>query len=227
VVQDFYTGRVLMLAYVNQESYDYMLKNDETCFWSRSRNELWHKGKTSGNVQKIKSMSFDCDNDTLLIQVEQTGKGACHTGEYSCFGNESAVFYIIDEVYAQIQDRRVNPDPKSYTAYLLNEGIDKVLKKIGEESAETIIAAKNGNKTELAGEIADLAYHVLVMMFMQGLELRDVRDKLAERHKIKGNLKTKNSIHVPAVDTSGNSQLMGKAGRSTGSGGSEPVIDTC
>ena len=182
-----------MLAYVNQESYDYMMKNGQTCFWSRSRNELWHKGETSGNVQIIRSMSFDCDDDTLLIQVEQTGKGACHTGQYSCFGPERAEFYVLDEVYEQIQDRQVNPVPKSYTAYLLNEGIDKVLKKIGEESAETIVAAKNNDKTELIGEISDLAYHVLVMMFMQGVTPGDVRKRLAERRKIKGNLKTKNA----------------------------------
>ena len=191
VVQDFYTGRVLMLAYVNQESYDYMAENGETCFWSRSRNKLWHKGETSGNVQKIINMAFDCDDDTLLIQVEQTGGGACHTGNYSCFGNAHAEFDVLDEIYARIKDSFVNPKEKSYTSYLLNEGIDKVLKKIGEETAETIVAAKNGVKSELIGEISDLAYHMLVLMFMQGVTPRDVRAKLAERHKIEGNLKTK------------------------------------
>ena len=196
VVQDFYTGRVLMLAYVNQESYDYMAENGETCFWSRSRNALWHKGETSGNVQKIINMAFDCDDDTLLIQVEQTGSGACHTGNYSCFGDATAEFDVLDEVYARIQDRRTNPKEKSYTSYLINEGIDKVLKKIGEETAETIIAAKNGVKSELIGEISDLAYHMLVLMFIQGVTPRDVRAKLAERHKIEGNLKTKKTPHA-------------------------------
>ncbi|MCL2009544.1 MAG: bifunctional phosphoribosyl-AMP cyclohydrolase/phosphoribosyl-ATP diphosphatase HisIE [Synergistaceae bacterium] len=193
IVQDFYTGRVLMLAYVNQESYEYMLQNGETCFWSRSRNQLWHKGETSGDVQKIINMAFDCDNDTLLIQVRQTGKGACHTGQYSCFGDAPADFDILDSVYAQIQDRQENPMEKSYTNYLLTKGIDKILKKIGEETAETIVAAKNaaqnGDKTELIDEISDLAYHVLVMMFTQGVTLRDVRAKLSERHSVKGNLK--------------------------------------
>lgn len=192
IVQDYYSGRVLMLAYVNQESYDYMIENGETCFWSRSRQELWHKGETSGNVQKIKNMAFDCDNDTLLIQVEQTGKGACHTGRFSCFGDESGEFNILNEVYAQIEDRKANPKEKSYTNYLFDEGIDKICKKIGEETAETIIAAKNNDNMELIDEISDLTYHLLVLMFIQGLTLPDIRAKLVERHNVKGNLKTKN-----------------------------------
>jgi len=182
IVQDYYTGRVLMLAYVNNESYDYMLKNGETCFWSRSRNELWHKGDTSGNKQIIKNMAFDCDNDTLLIQVEQTGDGACHTGQYSCFGDESGEFHILNDVYAQLKDRKENPKEGSYTNYLLNKGIDKICKKIGEEAAETIIAAKNNNKEELTEEIADLTYHLLVLMLAESTTLRDITSKLAERH---------------------------------------------
>ena len=183
IVQDFFTGKVLMLAYVNQESYDFMLKHEETCFWSRSREELWHKGATSGNVQKIKSMSFDCDDDTLLIQVEQTGSGACHTGQYSCFGSEYSQFSVIDEVYSQIVDRKENPKEKSYTNYLLDAGLDKVLKKVGEESAETIIAAKNNSKSELTDEISDLLYHLLVTMFMQDITPNDLRANLALRQK--------------------------------------------
>jgi len=190
IVQDFFTGKVLMLAYVNQESFDYMLKHGETCFWSRSREELWHKGATSGNVQKIKSMSFDCDDDTLLIQVEQTGSGACHTGQYSCFGSEYSQFSVIDEVYSQIVDRKENPKEKSYTNYLLDAGLDKVLKKVGEESAETIIAAKNNSKSELTDEISDLLYHLLVTMFMQDITPQELRANLALRQKIEGNLKT-------------------------------------
>jgi len=193
IVQDYYTGRVLMLAYVNQDSYDYMIENGETCFWSRSRNELWHKGETSGNVQKIKSIAFDCDDDTLLIQVEQIGKCACHTGSYTCFGDEEiGEFNIFNALYSRIKDRQANPREKSYTNYLLNEGIDKVCKKIGEEAAETIIAAKNENIENLIDEISDLAYHISVLMFMKGITPQNIRTKLAERQNVKGNLKTKN-----------------------------------
>jgi len=192
IVQDFYTGKVLMLAYVNQESYDFMLEKQETCFWSRSRQKLWHKGDTSGDFQKIKTMAFDCDNDTLLIQVEQTGKGACHTGSYSCFGDENGEFNILNSVYAQIEDRQANPQEKSYTNYLLHEGVDKICKKIGEEAAETIIAAKNRDKDGLIGELSDLAYHALVLMFEQGVKPRDITANLAKRHNVSGNLKVKN-----------------------------------
>jgi len=170
-----------MLAYVNQESYNFMLKNGETCFWSRSRNELWHKGATSGDVQRIKHMSFDCDSDTLLIQVEQTGRGACHTGSYSCFGDEYGVFYAIERDYSVIENRSQNSKEGSYTNYLLEKGVDKICKKIGEEAAETIIAAKNANKEELTAEIADLAYHVLVLMHAQGLAPRDILMKITNR----------------------------------------------
>ena len=170
-----------------------MLEHNETCFWSRSRQELWHKGGTSGNVQKIKSMSFDCDADTLLIQVEQTGSGACHTGSYSCFGDdERGAFGIFDAVYAQVQDRQKNPKEKSYTNYLLDAGVDKICKKIGEEAAEVIIAAKNADANDLVEEISDLAYHALVLLFTQGVSPKDVREKLAERHGVSGNLKEKN-----------------------------------
>ena len=183
IVQDYYTGSVLMLAYVNQESMDYMRQHGETCFWSRSRNELWHKGATSGNVQKIKHMALDCDNDTLLIQVEQVGGCACHTGSYSCFGEETGVFNAAQRDYATIVDRDANPKPDSYTNYLLDKGIDKICKKIGEESAETIIAAKNSDKAELTAELADLAYHALVLMYKQGLTPQDVLQEMAKRQK--------------------------------------------
>ena len=191
IVQDFYTGRVLMLAYVNQESYDYMLKNRETCFWSRSRGKLWHKGETSGNVQKIKHMVFDCDNDTLLIQIEQTGSGACHTGSYSCFGAENGEFDILNAIFGQIADRSANPKEKSYTNYLLDAGVDKICKKIGEETAETIIAAKNDDEAGLSGEISDLVYHLLVLMFAQGVTPQDITAELAKRRNVEGNLKAK------------------------------------
>ncbi|GHT45033.1 histidine biosynthesis bifunctional protein HisIE [Endomicrobiia bacterium] len=192
IVQDWYTGKVLMLAYVNQESYDYMLKNGETYFWSRSRQILWHKGETSGNVQKIKNMAFDCDSDTLLIQVEQTGTGACHTGSYSCFGVNASEYEILDEVYNQIVDRKNSPKEKSYTNYLLEKGIDKICKKVGEESSEVIIAAKNKNKNDLIDEIVDLAYHLEVLMFISGITPKDIRAKFAKRHTKEGNLKIAN-----------------------------------
>ncbi|MBR3720822.1 MAG: bifunctional phosphoribosyl-AMP cyclohydrolase/phosphoribosyl-ATP diphosphatase HisIE [Clostridia bacterium] len=195
IVQDYKTKEVLMLAYVNEESYQYMLKNKQTCFFSRSRQELWHKGETSGDFQNIKGMYLDCDRDTLLIYVEQLGKGACHTGSYSCFFNEVIEFEddnnnsIIDEVYNQIEDRDKNPKENSYTNYLLNEGVDKICKKIGEEATETVIAAKNTDKDELIGEISDLVYHTLVLMYDKKVKVEDVRNKLSERHKIQGNKK--------------------------------------
>ena len=189
IVQDVCTGRVLMLAYVNQESYDFMKIHGETCFWSRSRNALWHKGATSGNVQKIHSMAFDCDQDTLLIQVEQTGQGACHTGSMSCFGDENGMFHVLNQVYAQIQERQMRPKERSYTNYLLDQGLDKICKKIGEEATEVILAAKNEDASELIGEIADLTYHVLVLLFTQGIPLGGIQAELTRRHQIEGNLK--------------------------------------
>ena len=199
IVQDYKTKEVLMLAYVNEESYKYMLENKETCFYSRSRNELWHKGETSGNTQEIKSMYMDCDRDTLLILVDQKGEGACHTGSYSCFFNEvipseesDEDIDIFKEVYNQIEDRSINPKENSYTNYLLDSGIDKICKKVGEEATETVIAAKNPDKDDLIGEISDLAYHVLVLMFKYGVKLEDIENKLKERHKVQGNKKKKN-----------------------------------
>lgn len=197
IVQDYSTKEVLMMAYVNEESYEYMLKNKETCFYSRSRKELWHKGETSGHYQKIKSIKLDCDKDTLLISVEQIG-AACHTGEYSCFFNEVATFedevdsFIIEKVYQMINNRKLTPKEGSYTNYLLEKGVDKICKKIGEEASETIIAAKNADKEELIGEISDLAYHVLVLMLDKEITVEDIKNKLAQRHKIEGNKKKEN-----------------------------------
>ena len=194
IVQDYYTKKILMLAYVNKESYNYMLKNKETCFYSRSRKELWHKGETSGNIQKIKSMTLDCDKDSILIQVEQIGV-ACHTGSYSCFFNQTELLedkynhFIIDDIYNMIQDRSNNPKEGSYTNYLLEKGIDKICKKVGEEASETIIAAKNADKEETIGEISDLVYHILVLMFNQKITVNEIRNKLLDRHKIEGNKK--------------------------------------
>jgi len=182
IVQDYYTGRVLMHAHVNQESYRQMIQMGEACFWSRSRQEIWHKGATSGNVQKIKSMSLDCDKDTLLIQVEQVGSGACHTGSYSCFGDENGQFNMLDKLGVLIAQRSDDPAENSYTNYLLGAGVDKICKKIGEEAAETIIAAKNRDKSEFVGEASDLMYHLMVLMHEQGVELNDVLECLAGRH---------------------------------------------
>ena len=197
IIQDFKTNEVLMLAYVNKESYRYMIDNKETCFYSRSRKELWHKGETSGHYQKIKSMFLDCDRDTLLIKVEQIG-AACHTGSYSCFfnkieeGKETTDNFIIEKVYEMIKDRKNNPKEGSYTNYLLEKGIDKICKKVGEEAAETIIAAKNMDKDELIGEISDLAYHVLVLMLDKNITIEDIKRKLTDRHKIECNKKKEN-----------------------------------
>lgn len=180
IVQDYYTGRVLMLAYVNHESLTFMQENGETCFWSRSRNELWHKGATSGNVQKIKNISLDCDNDTLLITAVQKGN-ACHTGDYTCFGEEYGLFDILNKIFHVIEDRAANPKKDSYTNYLIDHGIDKICKKVGEESSETIIAAKNGTQPEIVAEIADLAYHLLVLMHECGISQKNIAEELQQR----------------------------------------------
>lgn len=191
IIQDYKTNEVLMLAYVNEEAYQKMLETNQTCFYSRSRNELWHKGETSGHFQNIKGMYLDCDFDTLLIYVEQIGV-ACHTGAYSCFFNEITAYdntNIFRSLSNLIEDRKQNPVEKSYTNYLLDQGVDKICKKVGEEASETIIAAKNDDKEELIGEISDLFYHVFVLMNNQGILLEDIENKLKERHKITGNKK--------------------------------------
>ena len=191
IIQDYQTNEVLMLAYVNEEAYKKMLETNQTYFYSRSRNELWHKGQTSGHFQNIKGMYLDCDLDTLLIYVEQIGV-ACHTGAYSCFFNEIKPFNnvnIFKSLETLINDRKINPVEKSYTNYLLDQGVDKICKKVGEEASETIIAAKNNDKEELIGEISDLFYHVFVLMNNQGISLEDIENKLKERHKITGNKK--------------------------------------
>lgn len=191
IVQDYITKEVLMMAYVNEEAYDKMLETKETYFYSRSRNELWHKGETSGHFQYIQGMYLDCDLDTLLIYVKQIGV-ACHTGAYSCFFNDIIPFNnkdIFHTLYDTIEDRKVHKVEKSYTNYLFDQGVDKICKKVGEEASETIIAAKNDNKEELIGEISDLMYHLFVLMSNQGVKVEDIEEKLASRHKITGNKK--------------------------------------
>ncbi len=195
IVQDYHTKEVLMMAYVNEEAYNTMIETNMTCFYSRSRNSLWKKGETSGHVQYIKGMYLDCDCDTLLIYVEQIGV-ACHTGAMSCFFNAIQDYKplgILEEIEATIQDRKIHPVENSYTNYLLDKGIDKTCKKVGEEATETVIAAKNNDKEELIGEVGDLFYHVLVLMNQSDITLSDVENTLAKRHLKSGNKKTENS----------------------------------
>ena len=185
IVQDDITGKVLMLAYMNKESLQKTIDSKETWFFSRSRQELWHKGATSGNRQLVKRLSIDCDNDTILVQVNPQGP-ACHTNAETCFfttvvEEETAKRSVVHEVIAEIQDRRKNPVEGSYTTYLFREGIDKVLKKVGEESSEVIIGAKNEDKEELTSELSDLIYHSLVLMEIADVSISDVKTELLKR----------------------------------------------
>ena len=192
VVQDYYTKKVLTVAYMNRESLEISMKEGRTCFWSRSRQELWRKGETSGNVQKIVSITADCDCDALTVEVVKSGP-ACHTGEESCFFNtiyqsEEKSPFSMDALYDLIAGRKTCPVEGSYTTYLFQKGLDKILKKVGEESTEVIIGAMNdaarGKNEEAIFEIADLAYHLLVLMAHQGITLADVLDELAGRHVV-------------------------------------------
>lgn len=185
VVQDEQTGKVLMLAYMNKESLTKTIETNETWFYSRSRQELWHKGATSGHTQGVKHISLDCDGDTLLIQVKPAGP-ACHTGEETCFfnsltENEAPSRHIVEELTEEIKYRQAHPVEDSYTSYLFREGLDKILKKIGEESSEVIIGAKNRDKEELTSELADLTYHALVLMAESGVAVEDVKQELIKR----------------------------------------------
>lgn len=188
IVVDAKTKKVLTLAYMNRESLEISLEKELTCFWSRSRNELWLKGETSGNYQHIVSITADCDNDALVVTVEPDGP-ACHTGSYSCFTkpvfqSEERSEFSYEGLMELIRGRKTNPQDSSYTTYLFNKGLDKILKKVGEESTEVIIAAKAEDKRETVYEIADLAYHIMVLMVETGISLDDIRDELASRHVI-------------------------------------------
>ena len=185
IIQDETTGEVLMLAYMNRESIQKTLETKETWFYSRSRQELWNKGATSGNRQIVKRLSVDCDQDAILLHVESLGP-ACHTGETTCFytngfEEERSVRTIVHEVVDEIKERRANPIEGSYTSYLFREGVDKVLKKIGEESTEVVIGAKNRDKDELTNELADLTYHTLVLMELLDVSIDDVKTILKDR----------------------------------------------
>ena len=185
IVQDHYSKKVLMLAYMNAESLDITIKEGKTCFWSRSRQELWRKGATSGNTQQVVSIRTDCDKDTLLIDVIKNGP-ACHTGSETCFfedvvaPEEEAFSY--EGLYEMLVGRKVEKKEGSYTTYLFEKGIDKILKKVGEECTEVIIGAKGGDKAETVYEIADLLYHITVMMIEMGISLDEVTAELAKRH---------------------------------------------
>ena len=187
IVQDHYSKKVLMLAYMNAESLDITIKEGKTCFWSRSRQELWRKGATSGNTQQVVSIRTDCDKDTLLIDVIKNGP-ACHTGSESCFFEDVVApeteEFSYEGLYEMLVGRKVNKKEGSYTTYLFEKGIDKILKKVGEECTEVIIAAKADDKAETIYEIADLAYHVMVLMNEMGISMEEVHRELASRHII-------------------------------------------
>ncbi|HZK44187.1 MAG TPA: bifunctional phosphoribosyl-AMP cyclohydrolase/phosphoribosyl-ATP diphosphatase HisIE [Syntrophomonadaceae bacterium] len=199
IIQDYLTGKVLMLAYMNKESLTKTIETGKTWFYSRSRSTLWQKGESSGNVQEVKEIRYDCDEDTLLILVDQTGV-ACHTGHLSCFYRNldgevvEEKTFDLEEVYQAktgpsilfelaeiISDRKEKMPEGSYTTYLFNEGIDKILKKVGEENAEVIIAAKNRDKEEVVYEVSDLLYHLLVLLAEQEVELTDIFTELQSR----------------------------------------------
>ncbi len=188
VVVDAASKKVLTLAYMNRESLDISMKEGRTCFWSRSRQELWRKGETSGNVQHIVDITADCDRDALVVTVSKDGP-ACHLGTDSCFndkvfqGDQPAPFSV-EGLYALLQGRKETLPEGSYTTYLFQKGLDKILKKVGEESTEVIIAGKASDKPETIYEIADLMYHVMVLMVEMGISVEDVTAELASRHVI-------------------------------------------
>lgn len=195
IVQDKSTRQVLMLAYMNKESLAKTVETGYTWFYSRSRQRLWHKGETSGHVQKVADIRYDCDADTLLVTVEQTGV-ACHEGTYSCFSrvlghdvctepeaSDGRAAAVLQELYQVIADRKANPQEGSYTTYLFAKGQDKILKKVGEECAETIIGSKNNSKEELLYEMADLWYHCLVLLAYHNITPDELLAELQRRRK--------------------------------------------
>lgn len=187
IAQDYETGEVLMQAYMNAEALDATLKTGYAHYYSRSRQKLWKKGEESGHTQKVVSAAFDCDRDCILLQIEQTG-AACHTGERSCFHDPVVTstqggLTFLGELVRVVEDRKNNPVEGSYTAYLFGRGVDKIAKKMGEEAVEVVIASKNDDKEDLTREIADLTYHLLVLMEEKGVSLADVCTELKKRHK--------------------------------------------
>ena len=193
IVVDSITKKVLTLAYMSKESLQISIEKGLTCFWSRSRQELWLKGETSGNYQHIVSITADCDKDALIVTVEKDGP-ACHTGSDSCF--ETPVWesdelheFSLDGLMKLIEGRKTDKKEGSYTTYLFEKGLDKILKKVGEESTEVIIAAKAEDRAETIYEIADLAYHVMVLMIEAGISLEDIHRELASRHVVDKKIK--------------------------------------
>ena len=189
IAQDYETGEVLMLAYMNEEAYNKTIATGRMTYYSRSRNELWVKGETSGHFQYLQSLYVDCDADTLLAKVTQVG-AACHTGNKSCFyrsvvekdiKSEDNPLKVFEEVLDIIKDRKVNPKEGSYTNYLFDKGIDKILKKLGEEATEIVIAAKNPNPNEIKYEISDFLYHMMVLMVEKGVTWEEITEELAKR----------------------------------------------
>lgn len=191
IVQDVHTGGVLMLAYMDAESLKRTLETGETWFWSRSRAELWHKGATSGHTQRVVEAVLDCDGDALVFRVEPAGP-ACHTGQVSCFHNVLQSAYasqenaldlgeVLNAMYALVETRRNQRPAGSYTTYLFDQGLDKILKKLGEESSETIIAAKNEDRGALTEEACDLVYHLVVLLVERGVTLSDLSEELVRR----------------------------------------------
>ena len=193
IVQDHYTKEVLTLAYMNRESLDISMREGRTCFWSRSRQELWRKGETSGNVQHIVDITADCDRDALVVTVNKDGP-ACHLGTDSCFNDKvfegaSPAPFSVEGLYELLRGRKEQLPEGSYTTYLFQKGLDKILKKVGEECAETIIAAKNGVQADTENEICDLLYHLIVLMVQQHIPLEHIFSVLKERSQKIGNLK--------------------------------------
>ncbi len=186
IVQDYLDGTVLMMAWMNAQSLQKTLETGETWFWSRSRQEFWHKGETSGHLQQVKSLRYDCDSDALLVGVEQIGDIACHTGERSCFHQVEGQIIpppadTLSQVFAVICQRRDEPSEQSYTCKLLAGGDNKILKKIGEEAAEVVMACKDDQREAIAAEVADLFYHTMVALAYHQVDIRDVYRKLQER----------------------------------------------
>jgi phosphoribosyl-AMP cyclohydrolase / phosphoribosyl-ATP pyrophosphohydrolase len=182
VIQHAHSREVLTVAYMNKEALQLTLEKRETYLWSRSRQQLWHKGESSGNSQKVTNVSLDCDNDAVLVEVEPRGP-ACHTGAYSCFGVEPELEGVLHELYAVIEDRKEKRPDGSYTTYLFNSGLDKILKKVGEEATETIVAAKNADPQRFVSETGDLLYHLLVLLVERGVTLDEIAKELKGRRK--------------------------------------------
>ena len=198
IVVDASSGKVLTLAYMNRESLEISMRERRTCFWSRSRQELWRKGETSGNVQHIVDITADCDRDALVVRVNKDGP-ACHLGTDSCFNDkifvgEAAEPFSVKGLYALLEGRKADLPEGSYTTYLFQKGIDKILKKVGEECTEVIIAGKAGDRRETIYEIGDLMYHVMVLMVEMGISVDDVLAELASRHVIDHKVKQEKMV---------------------------------